>query len=208
MEVTKFSIELIDNVLKIIPEEGILDNSIYEIKIKGLKSLDQQKEMEDETFQICTAYTPMYTSLQAVKSLIEGLEIEDKNILYHIREASRFVDYMGIVGKIDKDRIPYEVDQYVRYRAAHDSLLRYYIEKASSVGAKGSLGEISFDNSSSLTDISKLLNYLNGKIKEWEDALRGYKFEGRAKPAVALRGQEASPIMTNLGIDLSRGISR
>lgn len=207
MERVEFEIKVYDNIIEIIPNESILDNSIYDIKLKNIKELHGYREISED-IKLCTALSPAYSSILSVNSLIEGIDVDEENILYHIREASRFVDYMGIVGKIDDSNVPYEVEQYVRYKAAHDSLLRFYIEKASHSGVKGQLGDVSYENKSNFKDISDLLKYLNANIKEWEDALRGYKLEGRAKPRHALRGKEASPIMTNLGLDYSRGATR
>jgi len=204
-EKVEYSIQVFDNFIEIIPNDGVKDNSTYEIILKGIKSLDATKELDFEKIKFSTKFSPMYASLSSVQSLIGECHVDDEILLYHIREASKFVNYIKGTTTSEED-IPFEVEQYVKYKAAHDGLLVFYINKASVSKEKGSLGDISYEKNIKLTDIALLLRYLESESLKWKENLRGYKFEGRAKPLYALKGGNAQPAMTSLNLDFSRGV--
>jgi hypothetical protein len=206
MERIDFEIKVYGNIVEITPKDGVKDNSIYEIKLDGVSELYGFKELDKVTVKCITALTPSYSTIPSVNSLVESCLIPDDKILYHIREASRYVDYIRDLDIIDKKNIPFEVEQYVRYKAAHDSILNFYIDKISTGGDKGTLGEVTFENQSKFPDISKLLGVLKAEAKRWEDALRGYKIEGRVKPGGAVRGLKANPQLNHAGLSYSRGV--
>lgn len=192
------------NYVEITPVGGIQDNSTYEIMFIDLKDVDNKRTLSSKTVKTVTALTPAYASLESVQSLISGLHVPEEKILYHIREASKFAAY--IKGRIQSGDIPFELEQFVRYKAAHDSLLAAYIDMASeSHTKKGQLGDVAFESQDRHKDIYDLLKYLKGEIEFWKKALQGYK-EGIAKPLVAMRGKNATPPMTDLGLDFSRGM--
>ena len=200
-----FDIKVYDNFIEIIPKDGMKDNSVYEIKLKELSDIYGSKNLSTNV-KFCTALTPAYATIQAVESLIESCNIPEETILYHIRDASRFVDYIQELGKFDETNIPYEVEQYVKYKAAYECMIRFYVEEASSGGKKGQLGEVIFETQTRRPDISELLKTLKAEYMMWQDALRGYKVEGRAKPLAAMRAKNSNPPMTNLGLDFNRGV--
>lgn len=186
MENVEYSIKVYDNFIEITPTGGMKDNSSYEVKLKGLKELGGKRTL-NKSVTMSTGIFPAYTTLQSVQSLIEACKVPVKSILYHIREASKFVDYIKSRSYEAGDEIPFEVDQFVKYRAAHECVMRYYVERSAQGGTKGTLGEIQFDTSGKLTDISSLLKLLKDSENDWLLAVRGYKSEGRAKPASAVR---------------------
>jgi len=185
VEKVDFTFKVFDNFIEITPKGGVKDNSVYEIKLKNLKQLSGKKFLESANIKVCTAITPAYANIQAVNSLIESCNIPDDTILYHIREASRFVEY--VTGQSYKE-VPFEVEQFVKYKAAYECILRFQIDKASLSGEKGQLGDVHFDNATKHEDISELLKTLRAESNTWMDRLRGYKFEGRAKPLSAVKG--------------------
>lgn len=187
MERVEFGIKVYDNFIEIIPNAGMKDNSSYEIKLKGLKELGGKRQL-NKSVTVSTGIWPAYTSLQSVQSLIESCDVPVQTILYHIREASKFVDYLKSRTYNKSDTIPFEIEQFVKYRAAHESVLRYYIDRSAQNGTKGALGDVQFDMSGKLTDISDLLKLLKGEEANWLLEVRGYKNEGRAKPVSAVRG--------------------
>ncbi len=198
MERIKHSFKVFDNFLEITPDEGIKDNSIYEIRIKTIKAHNKNKFVDDLNLKVTTKLTPSYCSLEAVHSLVESYQVPDDKTLYYIREASLFAEYVKKTS-YKADDVPFEVTQYVKNKAAYDSLMRFYIEKSSESGTKGTLGEITFENSSSLPAIKDLLNTLKEEVKKWEDHMRGNGFEGRAKPVSAVRGlNSGSPYATSM----------
>lgn len=184
VEKVQFEIKVFDNFIEITPVGGVKDNSIYEIKLKNLKQFNGNRTLESATIKLCTAITPAYANIQAINSLVESCNIPDDIILYHIREASRFVEY--ITGQ-SYTSVPFEVEQYVKYKAAYECILRFQIDKASISGEKGQLGDIQFDNATKHEDISELLKTLKAEAAAWMDRLIGYKSEGRAKPLSAVK---------------------
>lgn len=187
IENVEYEIKVYDNYIEITPTAGMKDNSIYEVKLKGLKDVDGKKVLADTNVKLCTAMTPAYTTIESVNSLVDAFEIPDETILYHIREASKFIDYIKGT-TTDEQSVTFEMNQYAKYKAAHECVLKYYITRASSVGVKGQLGDVIFDDQGKLTDISILLKKLKEEADYWIDAIRGYKDNGRAKPASAVKG--------------------
>lgn len=220
MEKVEYDIKVYDNFIEIIPKNPIADNSVYDIRLKDIKTLDGKKVLDNETVSICTAVTPAYTTLDSVKSLVEACGISDREILLKIREASRTADFIiqGINGPtlvnntdimiprikeqasvgtqttVNELAIPFEVSEYVKYKAAKESILKFYINKAAVAGEKGALGDISFEHQPKMPDIKALLDELTAQIKFWQDAIRGYGIEGRAKPKSTLHGRNAIPL--------------
>ena len=179
-------------------DEGVRDNSIYEIRIKKIESAHWKRELNDFSLKFCTKITPSYASLESVRALIDD-EVADERILYNIREASRYAEYIKKESYKDDLDIPFEVTQYVRYKAAYDSLLYFYIQRSASMGEKGTLGEISFEHSTSSSH-KNLLDQLKDEVDYWELHLRGFGFEGRSKPQSAVR---SSKTHLNMGLKLA-----
>lgn len=197
MERVEFDLKVYDNFIEIIPNGEIKDNSIYEIRIGSIKALDKNKSAENLKLEFATQLTPSYCSLEAVNSLVESYQIPEDKILYYIREASLFAEYVKGTS-YEKDNVPFEVVQYVKYKAAYDSLMRFLIEKSSHIGVRGQIGEISFENPSDFPIAKDLLKELKDEIAKWEEHLKGYGFAGRAKPLSAIRGINAnSPYATS-----------
>lgn len=182
MERVKFSIRVFDNFIEIIPEGGVKDNSIYEVRLKDLKQENGHKTLDEAVVKFCTKMTPAYTSLESVKALVENCGIPDETILYHIREASKYADYIkkckSFYGKPDlnlgSEIDQFQKEQYAKYKAAYECMLRFYMDKAAENGVKGTLGDITFDTTGKLPDISKLLAALKSEMDEWELALQGH----------------------------------
>ncbi|MCY7866103.1 hypothetical protein P8918_13570 [Bacillus spizizenii] len=192
MERVKHDFKVFDNFIEITPDDGIKDNSVYEIRIKTIKALDKNKRIDDLRMKVTTKLTPSYCSLEAVRSLVDSYEIPEEKTLYYIREASLFAEYVKQESYGDEE-IPFEVFQYVKHKAAYDSLVKFYIERSAEGGTKGTLGDITFENSSSFPAIRDLLNALKKEVDLWVEHLRGNGFEGRVAPASAVRGARNTP---------------
>ena len=232
VEKVNFTVNIIDNILEIIPTDGIKNNSIYEISVKGLKPyieknyidefsftlnnscLDSDIELlKDKTFdnayvddikiKFVTAMAPMYCQIMDVESLLEIVDVPIDIILYNIREASKYADYVfeAIFRnskyhyrnvykeiKIDPNNIPFEVKQFVRYKATKDCLLKIYMALATNKMLEGALGEVKFKVREEIPDLKKVLEYLDDEIQKWLDALKGYELEGRAITETAIKG--------------------
>ena len=73
------------NILDIIPDE-IRDSSKYTIKISGLKSVKSGKELPAQIFTVITAVSPAYCALADLKSVTEGFNVSDENMLSYCCE--------------------------------------------------------------------------------------------------------------------------
>jgi hypothetical protein len=184
IEKVEYNIKVYDNIIELTPVNGVLDNSIYEIRLKDIKQLNGPKVLQNKTIKICTELSPCYATIDDVNSYVESCNIEGSTILYHIRAASKFAEYVT-KKTYKKDGIPFEVNQFVIMKAAHECLLKYYIDKASTHGMKGQLGDIVYDTSGKLDDLSNLLKAMKAEIAVWTDAMKGYNIEGRARPLTA-----------------------
>lgn len=201
MDIVKFKATVIDNMLKITPVDGIEDNSIYEIRLKGIKSTDGQEITR--TFKVTTKLAPLYCSIDAVKSLIGNIDIDENLILYNIREASKFADYLK--SNIPQDNIPFEVSQFVRYKAAHDCLISLSVTIAQSASISGTVGDVSFSEKETIKDISKLINHLCDELKRWENELQGLQF-GINVMRNTVRGSKATSSYP-IPVSLKRGFT-
>lgn len=204
MEIVKFSVRVFDGILEIIPEGGTKDNSIYEIRFKNLESISGQQVTQN--VKVTTRLSPLFCDVESVRALIGEMVIDDNIILYHIREASRFAQYVKGAIKIKEEDVPFEVSMFTRYKAAHDCVLAYSVTLASAIGLSGKVGDVSFSQKETSKDIGKILDHLCKELKRWEDEVKGYKLEGRAKMVGVVRGASASPSFTPYGASLNRGI--
>lgn len=190
-ERVKYQIKVFDNFIEIIPNAGVKDNSIYEIKIKGLQSISGDS-VSDENIKFVTAMTPMYCNIMDVASLMDIVDVPEDIVLYNIREASRYADYIYEQTynrkKIKPENISWEIKEFTRYKAAKDCMMKIYMSLVSDNVIEGTLGEVKFKTRDQLPDVKKVLDYLDKEIKKWLDAIRGYHLEGRSKMQTAIKG--------------------
>lgn len=216
----KYDIKVFDNFIEIIPEKGMKDNSIYEIRLKGIMAINGT-EVEEQTIKFATAMSPAYCTIMDVSSLMDVVDIPEDIILYNIRESSRYADYIyekSFPGKrLKADKIPFEVKEFVRYKAAKDCMLKIYMSLVSNNMIEGTLGEVKFKTRDQLPDIKKVLDYLDREIKKWLDAIKGYHMEGRAKMKTAIKGyhhggrnpmasSESSVTPKGIPLSMNRGV--
>lgn len=192
MEIIKnATYEVLDNMLVIKLPEDIKDNSHYEIRVKGLKSADGKAQLEELKYRCVTALSPAYCNVSDVSILQDTFGISENTILYYIRAASRYADFIvestadvGGSAKITEVTVP--IQNFVITKVMLDCLLNAFINKAAGAGIKGTLGKISFENTEKYaSNIDDLLDFLKAQLKMWLDAIRGHFPEGRAKPVWA-----------------------
>lgn len=192
VENVKFSVKVFDNFIEIIPDSGVKDNSIYEIKLNGIRPLSSGEYIGEKIVKFTTAMNPMYCSIMDVSSLLDIVDVSEEVVLYNIREASKYASYIYETTykfkKIDDKNIPFAVKEFTRYKAAKDCLLKIYMSMVTDNVVEGTLGEVKFKTRDQLPDIKKVLDYLDDEIKKWLDAIRGYDLEGRAKMKTAIKG--------------------
>ena len=204
------SIVVVDSIIDITLEKNLIDNEVYNIKLVAIENI--YKEKFSGVIKFNTAMKPFYAEVESVRALIGENKIADDVIAYHIREASKFADYLMSKESIyhikDGDEIPFVIQQFVKYYAAHECLLRHTIELASSTGSKGVVGNVQFEEKESTKDISKLLEHLCKEVDAWKDAIKGYDGEGRAKMKATVRGVNSKPVYQPLGLNKMKSFGR
>lgn len=188
--------------------EELKPNSKYTLKVIAVENIYGDTFSTDFVFN--TQMKPMYCDLEAVTSLIGEYKISDDVILYHIREASKFADYIASLDyqEIDEENVPFAASQLVKYYAAHECLLRHTIDLSSSSGIKGTVGNVTFEEKETTKDISKLLDHFCKEKDKWKDAMNGYDNEGRARMQTTIRGRYASPALQPLGLNSMNAFGR
>lgn len=191
MEVIKnATYEILDNMLIITLPDGIKDNSNYEIRVKGLESTDGKSQL-DMNYKVVTTLSPSYCTVSDVAVLQDTFGISENVILYYIREASKYADYVvsasaGVGATSTVTEITLPIHNFVITKVMLDCLLKAFINKAAGAGIKGTLGKISFENTEKYaSNIDDLIDALKAQLKMWLDAIRGYELEGRASPVWA-----------------------
>lgn len=188
------NIRTFDHYIEIIPDGGILDNSIYEIKLYNIKQANGLSEITNQKIVVYTKISPSYTTIEAVRSLLYNCDLPDSVILYHIREASKFVEYVTNK-KYDQAAVPFNVFEYVKYKAAYDSLLSFTVNNVTTGITEGTMGDVSYKKEMSIGDMSDLLKALKGDLDTWYDALFGYVQHGPAKPAITVKASYIEPLL-------------
>lgn len=196
IEKVKYDIKVFDNFIEIIPKDGMKDNSIYEIKLKGLRCARSGDEIDNIAVKFVSAMSPMYCGIMDVASLLDIVDIPEDIVLYNIREASKYAEYIFSTtnkkinpnAKIDKNNIPFAVKEFTRFKAAKDCLLKIYMNLINDNVVEGTLGEVVFKTRDQLPNIKKILEYLDTEIAKWLDAIRGFDLEGRARMQTAIKG--------------------
>ena len=182
--IVEYDYEINGNVLEL--SFSISPNSTYSIDLYNVESKDMKTVSEQ--FNWSSKMYPLYTTVYAVRTLISNVDIEDSVILYHIYDASKYVEHLS-GENYDESNVPFEIESFVKYRAAHECLLNYLVKSADSVGVSGTVGNVSFSEKETDTDLSDVLNNLKAEEKKWRDEARGFINEGRASMTHAVRGK-------------------
>ena len=183
-----------DNILNIIPNTNILDNSQYTIKISGLTNKDGTKTLPTQIIAVTTAVTPAYCTLNSLKAVTEGFGIEDATMLIYIREASKFADFIASNSNISGDTLDYAKGELTKVKATLDCLMQGFVAGSftAAQAKRYKLGEDEIEEADRATAFQKLLDWLRWLLQYWEDAVRGYINPGRAKPKATRLGISAA----------------
>ena len=139
-------------------------------------------------------------------------------MLSYIREASKYADYIAQVQGVevtdDDGKIKFSVEQFTRVKATMDCILKGYMERTySGAGAKYTLDVATFQDSLNSGAFKNLLADLAKELLKWQDAIRGYFNEGRAKPKATRIGikmsensEVAQTTVDNILNDISRQV--
>lgn len=96
-------------MLILIPDRELKDNSIYEIKMPDIYSEDGYL-LNKHTLKFITSPDPMYVKLEEVLVMAKGLPLEEVDVLFHIREACREANYL-VKRAIKKDIAVLDLDK-------------------------------------------------------------------------------------------------
>ena len=194
MEYVNFEAKIDGNILKITPEGGIKDNSVYEIRFKSLQSEQKNKTLKNKKIKIISHLTPCYVGIESVRILADVFDATDEEILFYIRDASKYADYIRSHSKTNPsiESIKFELEQFVKTKAILDALLKGYVSKSQVAGLKGVLGNLSFENGDTLGSIQDVIDYFKDELRKWGDAIRGYHLEGRNKPRTAIKSIDST----------------
>lgn len=184
-----------DNVLVITPVTDIIDNSIYTIKITGLKSKDGSKKLPDTTYKVVTAVSPQYCTLASLKAVTQNFNISDETMMIYIREASAYADFIATATatKASGSTLLYAKGELTKVKATIDCLTNSFVSGSFMVGGnRYKLGEDELEEGDRATAFKNFLDWLKWLLKYWEDAVRGYFNPGKAPPQATRLGISAS----------------
>lgn len=198
IEKIKVEYEIVDNMIIITSENGFEDNSIYEIRIKTDNDGDYENNFEEQNIKFVSALSPSYCKIIDVESLISIVDIPADIILYNIREASLYANYLYEKIKdgeiILMNNVPFYIKEFVRYKAAKDCLMKVYMSLITSKTVEGMLGEVKFKIREQIPDLKALLQYLDLELQKWIDAIKDKDIEGRARMKSAIKGSNYKTI--------------
>lgn len=178
------------NVVMISPKE-LLANSDYTFTISGVRNKNGEL-LEKKNFTIRTEYKPMYCTLTSLKMITDAYEIPDDNMRSYIRDASKYADYIISQTKSKIKTDSFAVENFVKTKATYDCLMRMIMSTGFDKDNRYKLDVIEYEHEKDLDVLRGLLDDLAKQIKVWEDAVRGYWPEGRAKPKVTRIGIKSS----------------
>ena len=183
--------------LIVTPAGGLADNSIYEIEIAGVKSSDGSKTLPAFKARIITPLSPMYCTVDSIRALVDSFGIPEQNLRIYIRDASKYADYIlsnsGNVSAQDKKKRQFALEQFVRTKVTLDCMQRSCMDRASSgAGSTFKLDAVEITESMNSTVWKSMIADLRKDLQKWQDAIRGYTNEGRAKPKATRVGIKAS----------------
>lgn len=206
IETDNYTVDLSEDgkSITITPAEEVKSNALYDITVTGLTDEDGNA-VPDFTVQYRTPYDPMYCTLDSLKMVVDTFGIPDENMLSYIRQASKEADFVmrGTASTSSSSSNNFAREQFVRTKATYDCLTRAFMDRAySGAGATYTLDTATFEDSLNSTAFKDLLGRLEKELQKWQDAMRGYFNEGRAKPKstrVGIKSSENSDVAyTNL----------
>lgn len=181
---------------EVIPKSYFENNSVYEFNIPNLKA--KKGSPTDIHVKYITSPNPSYVSLKDVSSLANGLELEDESVLYHIREASKYADYLVnkynetnpaepiIINKSNIQKQYFTIYMFVKYKALRDCLLDFYIKQSAKPSdIKNQAGDLLYEHTIDLSNLKELLDEIEDEYERWEKEIVAIT----ASPKAAMRGK-------------------
>lgn len=220
-----FEYTIFGNRLEIKPTGGMKPDSLYEIRIKRLESVDGKKVLKYKVFTVASEQISNFYTLGDVNYLINVFDASDTEVLYALKEASQFAQFLlnQIPGYENRADLPYLLQQFCKLRATLSLVSKHAVTTTTSGKVSGHIGNISFGatesggSSSSSSgngapSLSDLIKMIKAEIEIFQKLIvdPSYLTMGRAEPRVGKRSynekRKLHTYPTTLFDDLSRSL--
>ena len=220
-----FEYTIFGNRLEIKPTGGMKPDSLYEIRIKRLESVDGKKILKYKVFTVASEQINNFYTLGDVNYLINVFDASDTEVLYALKEASQFAQFLlnQIPGYENRADLPYLLQQFCKLRATLSLVSKHAVTTTTSGKVSGHIGNISFGatesggSSSSSSgngapSLSDLIKMIKAEMEIFQKLIvdPSYLTMGRAEPRVGKRSynekRKLHTYPTTLFDDLSRSL--
>lgn len=220
-----FEYTIFGNRLEIKPTGGMKPDSLYEIRIKRLESIDGKKVLKYKVFTVASEQISNFYTLGDVNYLINVFDASDTEVLYALKEASQFAQFLlnQIPGYENRADLPYLLQQFCKLRATLSLVSKHAVTTTTSGKVSGHIGNISFGatesggSSSSSSgngapSLSDLIKMIKAEMEIFQKLIvdPSYLTMGRAEPRVGKRSynekRKLHTYPTTLFDDLSRSL--
>ena len=220
-----FEYTIFGNRLEIKPTGGMKPDSLYEIRIKRLESVDGKKVLKYKVFTVASEQISNFYTLGDVNYLINVCDASDTEVLYALKEASQFAQFLlnQIPGYENRADLPYLLQQFCKLRATLSLVSKHAVTTTTSGKVSGHIGNISFGatesggSSSSSSgngapSLSDLIKMIKAEMEIFQKLIvdPSYLTMGRAEPRVGKRSynekRKLHTYPTTLFDDLSRSL--
>lgn len=220
-----FEYTIFGNRLEIKPTGGMKPDSLYEIRIKRLESVDSKKVLKYKVFTVASEQISNFYTLGDVNYLINVFDASDTEVLYALKEASQFAQFLlnQIPGYENRADLPYLLQQFCKLRATLSLVSKHAVTTTTSGKVSGHIGNISFGatesggSSSSSSgngapSLSDLIKMIKAEMEIFQKLIvdPSYLTMGRAEPRVGKRSynekRKLHTYPTTLFDDLSRSL--
>lgn len=220
-----FEYTIFGNRLELRPVGGVKPDSLYEIRIKKLESVDGKKVLKYKVHTVASEQISNFYTLGDVNYLIDVFDASDTEVLYALKEASRFAQFLldQIPGYENRADLPYLLQQFCKLRATLSLVSKHAVTTSTSGKISGHIGNISFgstesggssssSSSGNAPSLSDLIKMIKAEMEIFEKLIVDptYLTMGRAEPRTGKRSytekQKLHTYPTTLFDDLSRSL--
>lgn len=220
-----FEYTIFGNRLEIKPTGGMKPDSLYEIRIKRLESVDGKKVLKYKVFTVASEQISNFYTLGDVNYLINVFDASDTEVLYALKEASQFAQFLlnQIPGYENRADLPYLLQQFCKLRATLSLVSKHAVTTTTSGKVSGHIGNISFgatesggssssSSSNGAPSLSDLIKMIKAEMEIFQKLIvdPSYLTMGRAEPRVGKRSynekRKLHTYPTTLFDDLSRSL--
>lgn len=220
-----FEYTIFGNRLELRPVGGVKPDSLYEIRIKKLESVDGKKVLKYKVYTVASEQISNFYTLGDVNYLIDVFDASDTEVLYALKEASRFAQFLldQIPGYENRADLPYLLQQFCKLRATLSLVSKHAVTTSTSGKISGHIGNISFgstesggssssSSSGNAPSLSDLIKMIKAEMEIFEKLIVDptYLTMGRAEPRTGKRSytekQKLHTYPMTLFDDLSRSL--